>query len=360
MSNRVSFIGLLGLLVGACGETHSAPPDGGVIVPSDAPVRADAPVIATDAPVTSDLLATCLADGRGLREVTTVDNNDSADHGALLRLGVSPAGRIAAAGADGTLKLWTLDAELLGTFNGAILTYGPEIPSAPITDIAFDGESILVGDVRGIVLQMEMEGGLFPIGGTTPEIAIRALAFDAAHDTLAHAQEGDVAPLLIRTPEETLELTTDIDVSDLFFDANGDLWLAGTRSSYLAIERRARGAWDVVAESILPEAVGAFTEMARLDDGEIAAVSDGYVMLGDTFVELAGGRSIALATDGESTVALVAGSGGLTVLDAGEEIGASLFTSAVGDAVTVRVDSTGRLAVVGGSDATIHVLGCAD
>ncbi len=346
-----------------CTEAHVASPDAGVSEPDAAVVLADAP--RTDAPAPEALLATCLSEGRGLVEIATVDNNDTADHGALLRFGLSPAGLIAAAGGDGTLKLWTLDAELLGTFDGSILTYGPEIPAAPITDIAFDGESILVGDVRGIVLQMEPGGGLFPIGGTTPEIAIRAVAFDAAHRTLAHAQSGDVAPLLIRADEATVELETELLVDDLMFAANGDLWVAGSSSGYLAIERRAAPSFDTVSESIAPAGPGAFVEMASLatgpEHGRFAAVSEGSTLLGSGTLVSGGGVSVALATDGTSTVALIAGPDGLSARDALDGAGTPIAVGslALDGAVTVRVDEGGALAVVGTSDAHLHVLACA-
>lgn len=364
--HRTLLLGSL-LALGGCTDSHEVIPDGGVPTTDAPPTTTDAPPLRADAPIArpSELLATCLSEGRGLREVATVDNNDSADHGALLRFGLSPSGVIAAAGGDGTLKLWTLDAELLGTFNGAILTYGPEIPAAPITDITFDGESIVVGDIRGIVLQMEPGGELFPIGGTTPEIAIRAVAFDAAHRTLAHAQEGDVAPLLVRSEEATVELETSLLVEDLMFAANGDLWVAGSRGGYMAIERRTVGAFDTVSADIGPEAAGAFVEMASIDSGpeagRFAAVGESWTWLGASTFVPGGGRSIALASDGESTVALIAGASGLEVRDTLDGAGAPLPTGTitVGDSVTVRVDATGTLAVVGGSDARLHVLSCA-
>lgn len=349
----------------ACTEAHAVTPDGGV--PTTDAATTDAPRLRADAPITmpSELLATCLSEGRGLTEVLSVDNNDSADHGALLRFGLSPEGVIAAAGEDGTLKLWTLDAELLGTFNGGIITYGPEIPAAPITDIAFDGESIVVGDIRGIVLQMEPGGSLWPIGGTTPEIAIRAVAFDAAHRTLAHAQEGDVAPLLIRSEEATVELETELSVQDLMFAANGDLWVAGSLDGNMAMERRTFGAFDTVTTEFHPVAAGTFVEMASIESGpehgRLAAVGASWTLLGTTTFVPGGGRSIALTSDGESTVALIAGPSGLEARNAlnGSGTPISLGELALGDSVTVRVDATGTLAVVGGADAQLHVLGCA-
>jgi len=360
---------LLGsLLALGCTEAHAVTPDGGIALGDAAEVRADAPVLRPDAPrPSSDLLATCLSEGRGLVEVATVDNNDSADHGELLRFGLSPAGVIAAAGGDGTLKLWTLDAELLGTFNGGIIAYGPEIPAARITDITFDGESIVVGDIRGIVLQMDPGGGLWPIGGTTPEIAIRAVAFDAAHRTLAHAQEGDVAPLLIRTEDATVELETELVIEDLMFAANGDLWVAGSRDRNMAMERRTLGAFDTVTTEFHPVAAGTFLEMASIDSGpehgRLAAVGASWTLLGTTTFVPGGGRSIALASDGESTVALIAGPSGLEARNALDGSGTPLLVSAsplaLGDSVTVRIDATGTLAVVGGSDAQFHVLSCA-
>src|SRR5688500_12328818 len=45
-------------------------------------------------------LGECLAEGGRLLEVDAVNNNDSADHGALITLAVDASNRIAAAGMD--------------------------------------------------------------------------------------------------------------------------------------------------------------------------------------------------------------------------------------------------------------------
>jgi hypothetical protein len=362
------------MLAGGCTEAHAIEGDAGVpdtgsfapdTATSDAPVTTDAPGV-LDAPPSGELLATCLSEGRGLTEVATVNNNDSADHGALLRFGLSPEGLIAAAGADGTMKLWTLSAELLETFDGNILTYGPEIPAAPVNDIAFDGASILVGDIRGIVLQLDRGGSLFPIGGTTPEIPIRALAFDPVTRRLAHAQLGDVAPLLVRSEDGTTsELLSELVISDLAFDAAGNLLVAGERGGHPVIEERAPGALDAPTDLVTTEVAGSFLEIATISTPStwrlVAVATEHVRLLSGEMVSFEGGRSIALATDASHAVAFVAGSQGLVALDAVNHPGGSeLFRSAVGDAVTVRVDASGTLVVVGTTDAHLHVFACSE
>lgn len=363
-------VGMALALVAGCSENHVRESDAGPVVVTDAPppifTPDGGPPALPDAPreIVTERLATCLAAGRGLREVAVVDNNDTTDHGALLRLGLSPTGLVAAAGEDGTLKLWTLDAELLETFDGTILTYGPEIPAAPIADITFDGESILVGDIRGIVLQLDRGGSLFPIGGTTPEIPIRAVAFDPTTRRLVHAQSGDVPPLVVRAEDgTTMDVTTELLVSDLAFTDVGTLLVAGERGGHPVIESRDL-AMNVVGDGIELGTAGGFVEIAyvaaRGESGaRVVGVTPTDVFLGDVTVAHAGGRSIALATDAVSTVALVAGANGLDALEAVGAPGTSLF-HLDGDAVTVRVDPTGTLAVLGDADATIHVLACAD
>lgn len=366
---------LIGMVtLAGCTENHVRGSDVGTAAGDAGPiVLADAGPPAVDAPPLPDapepplvpLLATCLADGRGLREIAVVDNNDTTDHGALLRFGLTPAGLLAAAGADGTLKLWTLDAELLQTFDGTILTYGPEIPAAPIADLAFDGERILAGDIRGIVLALTRDGGLEPVGGTTPEIPIRAVAFDPLTRRLAHAQTGDVSPLTVRAEDgTTVEVATDVLVSDLAFTASGALLVAGERAGRPVIETRDASLAVVLGADITFDVDGAFLEVALAPAlGESAprlgAVATAHVMLGGEAIAFEGGRSIALATDEASAFALVAGTQGLVVMDAAGTPGREVFRLA-GDSVTVRVDATGTLAVLGGSDARIHVLACGE
>jgi hypothetical protein len=358
------FVLALTVTLAGCSESHptvtdtgSAPPDTGAV--PDAGVTRDVGAVPDagppDAPAPGTLLATCFAGGGDLVEVATVNNNDSADHGALLGLAVTDDGLLAVAGADGTLKLWTLSAELVGTFDGSILTYGPEIPSAPITDLAVDGADVIVGDVRGLVLRMSQADGLFPVGGTTPEIAIRAVAWDDARSRLAHAQSGDVLPLTLRSDTETLELATEIDVHDVLFEADGSLLVAGSRDGFAVIERRSPSAPDAPTDALVTELEGPFLEIATSRAG-IVGVTASAVSLPPFALPRTGLRSVAVAEDETSAFALVAGETGVEVLavDGGHgSVGLPLA-----GAVTVRVDATGTLAIVGTEDARVHVLAC--
>lgn len=349
---------LLVLALAACTESHAthvdAPAPDVPRLADAGPPQPDTPA-APDAPSLRTPLATCFAGGGELVEVATVDNSDTAEHGALLGLAVTREGLVAAAAEDGTLKLWTLDAELAFAFDGAILTYGPEIPAAPITDLAIDGADVIAGDVRGVVLRMSREDGLFPVGGTTPEIAIRAVAWDEASGRLAHAQSGDVVPLTLRDESGVRELATAIDVFDLAFEADGSLLVAGARDGRAVIERRSPGAPDVPSDARATELAGPFLEIATSRLGPVGVTREAIVLAPFT-VARTGLRSVAVAESDAGSFAVVAGEAGVEVFDvAGGHAPAGL---PLGDAVTVRVDATGTLAIVGTRDALIHVFAC--
>jgi hypothetical protein len=218
-------------------------------VPETPSVRPLRPVVAVEPP-----LEGCLAAGGELVEIASVDNNDQHDHGALLTFGVSPSGVLAAAGEDGTLKFWTLDAELIGSVDGSLITYGAEVGASPITDVAFMGEMAVVGDVRGLVQQMGSDGTFGVIGGTTPDVPIVAVAFDEATGRFAHAQMGDVVPLAVHSIDgssEPVDIESTLDVvRDLAFASTGELWVAGWTDGTAALEIRDAHDPSVVVHSI--------------------------------------------------------------------------------------------------------------
>src|SRR5689334_3102239 len=76
-------------------------------------------------------LEACVLGGGHLVEVDSVENDDVTDHGDLVAFAASSSDVLAAAGADGTVKLWSLDEGLLGVVDSSALLYGAEIPAAP-------------------------------------------------------------------------------------------------------------------------------------------------------------------------------------------------------------------------------------
>lgn len=353
MLARLSPLLALGAL--ACVDAHAAPVDAPLpdTATPDAGLVADGGVDAP--PPARPALASCLAGGGSLVELTTVDNSDTTEHGALLDLAITGSDLVAVAAEDGTLKLWTLDAELVGSFSGAILTYGPEIPSAPITDLAIDGADVVAGDVRGIVLRMSAPDGLFPIGGTTPEIPIRAVAWAEGRGWLAHAQVGDVAPLTLRRDDATFELTTALDVRDLMFEADGSLLVAGGRGGVAVIERRGVTSPDVATDALVTELEGPFLEIATSRLGLVGVTASAVAWPGAS-APIANLRSIAVAEGEGGSFAIVAGEAGVQIVEIAG--GRSSLGPALTGAVRVRIDAAGRVAVVGTVDGLVHVLGC--
>ena len=84
---------LVSLALAGCSTSHPGP----AAPPDLQPTWTARSAIFTDAiaPPASGLDA-CLAAGGELYEVGSVDNNDQADHGALLTFGISPGGLLAA------------------------------------------------------------------------------------------------------------------------------------------------------------------------------------------------------------------------------------------------------------------------
>lgn len=375
---RATKLGVLALVSTAagCSGTHAVSmpdaqagaPDVGTIQP-DAHVSADAFV----APTVS--LESCLLEGGELVELARVFNNDREDHGALVTFGLSETGHLAAAGADGTLKFWSLEAEHLGTVSGSVLTYGSEI-SAPITDMVLSGERVIAGDGRGLVAEILVDGSFLPRGGTTPDVPIAAVGYWPAGDRIAHAQHAEgLPPLTVRDADGVQELGSGLlTIRDLAYTPDGTLWVAGARLDgerlVPAVERRDPTDPSRVLATIdvaSPEG-GEVVELATSQSGEIVA------MLTTERVEVRRGErlarsipftgwaeivgvSVALGRAGE--VAFTVESSGELVAHATSEERALASIDVGGRPVAVRTDATGSLVVVGRSDAYLIAYGCA-
>ncbi len=333
------------------------------LVPEET-TRPLAPVVLADSP-----LETCLAGGGALVEIAAIDNNDQQDHGALLTFGVSPSGMLAAAGEDGTLKFWTLDARLVGSVGsvgGSLVIYGAAFFASPITDIAFLDETAVVSNVSGLVQQMGSDGTSAVLGGTTLAVPIVALAYHAGSARFAHAQMGDVIPLVVQSLDgssASVEIETTLtDVRDLAFASNGELWVAGSTDGSAAIEIRDASDPSVVVRTLALDGAAEVTEVALSADGAIAtAVASDfvYVIRGESVLTIPAAAhaasSVAMTREGE--FALSIGADGALVARASID-GRELARADVLRPVTVRIDGTDRLVLVGAEDAIIHAFTC--
>lgn len=373
---RTTKLGMLVALtaVAGCSGTHAPTTDASAadagLVGADAAAPGEADAFVTPRPS----LEACLLEGGSLVEVARVFNNDREDHGALVTFGVSDTGLLAAAGADGTLKFWTLEAEHLGTVDGSVLTYGSEI-SAPITDMVLSGERVIAGDGRGLVSEILADGSFLPRGGTTPDVPIASVAYWPFGDRIAHAQQADgIAPLTVRDGEVVHELSSALlTIRDLAYTPDGALWVAGARVDgeriVPAVERRDSvdpsrviASFDVAS----PEG-GEVVELATSESGALVAVLTTErveVRRGESLVrsipftgwaEIVG-VSVALGRAGE--VAFTVESSGQLVAHAASEERTLASVDVGGRPVAVRTDATGSLVVVGRSDAYLIAYAC--
>jgi hypothetical protein len=351
----------LGSAVG-CTEAHAIPePDLHLVLgpTGTQPLR---PVVTLDS---------CLAGTGTLRELGAVNNDDQHDHGALLTFGISPGGLVAAAGADGTLKFWTLDATLVGVADPGVLTYGPEIGGAPITDLAFTDALAIAGDVRGLVQQLGPDGSGGVVGGTMPDVPIASVAFDRTAQRLAHAQGGagapDVTPLVVYTLDGSMRANIEAPdvmatIVDLGFTVDGELVVGGDDGTHAVLEIRDGADPTVVRARPDVGRDASVVEVATAREGAaivVATTRSLFRVDGETATLLARSdvdlRSVDLTPSGDFVLTVDANG---DVVARSTVDGHEAGHASIGGAIGVRVDATGQRIVVGAQDAMLHVLAC--
>ena len=346
---------LLSLLGAGCNSAYT---------PDETLVHVDRP---SHAVTTVASLDSCFARGGALVELGAVNNDDQADHGTLLTFGISPGGIVAEAGADGTLKFWTMDDTLLGTASAAVLTYGPEVSAAPITDLAFDGDHAIAGDVRGLVSSLSSDGRTTIMGGTVPDVPIASVAFDPSAHVLAHAQRGEGAtPLVVQSVDGTRNANVEDTlptITDLAFTVDGALVVGGQNDAlHAAVEIRGSSDPTTVSAHIELGTDARVIEVAAAREGSaIVAITvrglyaiDGTraTLLASSDVDL---RSVELSPSGDHAY-VVDANGRLSVRATVD--GHELASIAVPSGFAVRVDGEDQRIVVGATDAMLHVLSC--
>jgi len=308
----------------------------------------------------------CLIGGGELVEVASVDNNDTREHGGVWTFGIAPDRRIAVASEDGTIKLWTLDGFVEELDPGAFL-YGVEVEGSQVTDIAFRGDYIIAGDVRGVVSAWR---GTSPniIGGTDPDTSITAVAVDDARGWVAHADQQLGGNVMVRGMDDATNfgpLETDIGtVNDLAF-VDGALLVVG-RGEHPGMELRDREDPNLVlARFATDRSFNALTEVAVSEGAEtIAFVSLETVGVVNDSLELrwiteAGHSHVPVSVDVAGTGRAIFTAGAEGVLRAWSGVdGTELAAVPVNEPVGVRVDAAGDLVIVGSRDGMLHAFSC--
>lgn len=307
----------------------------------------------------------CLFEGGELFEVASVDNNDVREHGPLWTLAISPDRRIAVASEDGTIKLWTLDG-FVGELDPGAFVYGVEVDGAQVADLAFHGEQVVAGDMRGVVSAWG-DGSPSIIGGTAPDVAITAVAVHEASGRVAHADEQRFGNVMIRgTSDGTLEgpLETElVSVLDLAF-VGDQLLLVGQGASPALELRDAEDPTRVVARfetelsfnPLLEVAVSGGAETIAFVSPELVGVVD--ETLAPRWMARAGSHvpvSVSVADTGRAVFS--AGAEGTLRAWSGVD-GAALAEVEVDEPVVVRVDPAADLVVVGSRDGILHAFAC--
>ncbi|MBK8170561.1 MAG: hypothetical protein IPK60_09480 [Sandaracinaceae bacterium] len=229
--NRINFLAVCAALAG-CAVAHSSEPAAEIGLPEVQFALPNPAVVSRPPPAEARAqLETCLAAGGGLIEVDRVNNNDTTAHGSVTAFASSPGGILGVASADGVVKFWTLEG-MVSSASHSLFSYGPELPAAPGTDLAFDGDELFLADVGGLVTKWYVDGRSRIVGGTSPGIAIVAVAVDHPRGRIAHAEDVVGGRIMLRgVGEDTTVLgpleTQAYEVSDLAFFDDGRLVIGG-------------------------------------------------------------------------------------------------------------------------------------
>lgn len=361
MTYRPAPLALL-LVLSGCASLHDSAP---VDVPPEVSV-VTTPRPEAFPPLPESGFESCLLEGGELTLVASVDNDDTTDHGVLWTFAIGADRRIAVAAEDGTIKLWTLDGFLSELDPGAFL-YGVEVEGAQVQDLTFLDDTIVAGDVRGVVSAWS-DGFPRVVGGGDPDTGIVAVAVDPDRRWVAHADDTAGGHVMVRGMDDAVTfgpLETGLtEVRDLAY-VGGRLLLAG-RGELPGLELRAADDPTVLGGRLDVEgSFSGITEVAVSGGGEtIAFVTLETVGVTGPDLDLrwttADGHShVPLGVDVAETgrVLFTVGAEGRLRAWSGVD-GASLATAEVPDPVTVRVDRTGDLVVVGSRDGVLRAYSC--
>jgi WD40 repeat protein len=356
---------LVGLCFAGCADSH-----GGIEEPR--PIEIVVEVVTTPAPstfaATRTALEACLEGGGALAEVATVNNDDVREHGDVLTFEVAEDRRIAVASEDGTIKLWTLEG-FVGEIATGVLGYGVETTGPVTNDLFFDDEWVVAGDVAGMVSGWSPEGEVRVYGGTDPDVAIVAIAFDGGRRRLAQADQ--LGRVMVRGVEDATTFgpldTTLTLVRDLAVLPDGRLLVAGGAGHATAPLLELRDASDptvIVATFETDRSSLALDGVALSRGAETLAVASQDLVagldrdLGLRWVAAGGDHApVGVAVSATGRVVLSAGAEGSLVARSGVD-GAELARVDVADPVGVRVDPVGDVVLVGSRAGLLHAFAC--
>jgi WD40 repeat protein len=318
-------------------------------------------------PAPRTALEACLIGGGSLVEVATVNNDDVTEHGDLTALAVDADGRLAVAGADGTIKLWTIEDGFLGQINTGMIAYGAELAGTPSTELSFFEGRIVAGDVRGLVTSWTVEGDMQVLGGVEPDFSIRAVAIDRQRGFVAHADERETGHVFVRALDGSSvvgPLDSELHVvNDLAFMNDGALVVAGRAwGDRAALEIRDGASPRVV--------LGSYDTRITGDVAEVAPCGDRIAFAGPTSLGVIDRELNTIWSRGEidhAPVGVAMTAAGQFVLTAGADGSLRVHTADEGlevdavdvaDPVILRAEPTGRAVFVGSRDGLVHVFEC--
>lgn len=350
------------LLLTACASVHEPiEPD-----PEDPYLVPIGPIEGT-LPAQHTPLEACLLGGGALVEVASVNNDDVTEHGDLMTLAVDTDGRLAVAGADGTIKLWTIEEGFLGQINTGAIAYGVELAGTPSTELSFLDGRIVAGDVRGLVTSWSLDGDMLILGGVEPDFSIRAVAIDPVNGFLAHADERETGHIMVRALDGSTvvgPLESELHVvHDLAYLRDGSLVVGGRAwGDRAAVELRDAQDPTLVRASYDTRITGDVAEVAACGD-TIAIAGPTLVGVLDASLEHRWSRSalehapVGIALTASGLFALTAGADGSLRVHASDD-GAEVGAVDVADPVVIRTEPTGRAVFVGSRDGIVHVFQC--